>query len=150
MKIKRRIIAFVVVVIALVIIDTNETDVIPDETAIPNISTLDFVPYDSEDTIVIPAVSGLNFDAGKTTQQVDFYNPAENSCYFKIELRLSNGIELWQSDYIEPNERISEIEISLPLKRGLYKNCLLAYKCYSLNDKSVLNSGTINIEINSK
>ena len=44
---------------------------------------------------------------------------------------------------------ISEITLYKELQRGLYKNCRLVYDCYSLNDKSQLNSGEVKLEINS-
>ncbi len=56
---------------------------------------------------------------------------------------------LWQSGYIAPSEHISEISLNKKLHRGLYKNCRLVYDCFSLTDKSPLNSGSVKLEINS-
>lgn len=112
--------------------------------------SLDFQPYNNtEDTITIPGIDGLNLKAGQLQQQVDFCNPSQNKCYFQISLFLSDGTLIWKSDYIAPSEEISEIILVKALQRGLYKNCRLVYDCYSINDKSQLNSGAVKLEINS-
>lgn len=112
--------------------------------------SLDFTPYNNTaDTITIPGIDGLNLKAGQLQQQVDFYNPSQNKCYFQISLFLSDGTLMWKSDYIAPSEEILEITLFKELQRGLYKNCRLVYDCYSLNDKSQLNSGEVKLEINS-
>lgn len=112
--------------------------------------SLDFTPYNNTaDTITIPGIDGLNLKAGQLNQQVDFCNPSQNKCYFQISLFLSDGTLMWKSDYIAPSEEISEITLFKELQRGLYKNCRLVYDCYSLNDKSQLNSGEVKLEINS-
>lgn len=111
--------------------------------------SLDFTPYNNTaDTITIPGIDGLNLKAGQLNQQVDFCNPSQNKCYFQISLFLSDGTLMWKSDYIAPSEEISEITLFKELQRGLYKNCRLVYDCYSLNDKSQLNSGEVKLEIN--
>lgn len=112
--------------------------------------SLDFTPYNNTaDIITIPGIDGLNLKAGQLNQQVDFCNPSQNKCYFQISLFLSDGTLMWESDYIAPSEEISEITLFKELQRGLYKNCRLVYDCYSLNDKSQLNSGEVKLEINS-
>lgn len=112
--------------------------------------SLDFTPYNNtENTITIPGIDGLNLKAGQLQQQVEFYNPSENKCYFQISLFLSDGTLIWKSDYIEPSRKISEITLDKELQRGLYKNCRVVYDCYSLNEKSQLNSGEVKLEINS-
>lgn len=112
--------------------------------------SLDFTPYNNTaDTITIPGIDGLNLKAGQLNQLVDFCNPSQNKCYFQISLFLSDGTLMWKSDYIAPSEEISEITLFKELQRGLYKNCRLVYDCYSLNDKSQLNSGEVKLEINS-
>lgn len=112
--------------------------------------SLDFTPYNNTaDTITIPGIDGLNLKAGQLNQQVDFCNPSQNKCYFQISLFLSDGTLMWKSDYIAPSEEIPEITLYKELQRGLYKNCRLVYDCYSLNDKSQLNSGEVKLEINS-
>lgn len=121
-----------------------------DVTTMSESNSLDFTPYgETSDTITIPAVDGLNLKAGQLNQQIDFYNPAKNKCYFKISLYLSDNTLIWHSNYLAPSERISEISLNQELHRGVYKNCRLVYDCFSLTDKSPLNSGSVKLEINS-
>ena len=112
--------------------------------------TLDFIPAGEEGRITIPGYAGIYFKAGTTQQTVDFHNPETNNCYFKISLYLSNDFLLYESDLIKPGEQLKEITINQKLEKGLYKNCLLVYQCYSLNDETPLNGSTQNIEINSR
>lgn len=112
--------------------------------------TLDFIPAGEEGRITIPGYAGIYFKAGTNQQTVDFHNPASNDCYFKISLYLSNDFLLYESDLIKPGEQLKEITINQKLEKGIYKNCLLVYQCYSLDGETPLNGSTQNIEINSK
>ncbi len=121
-----------------------------DTTSTTENKTLDFIPAGEEGRITIPGYAGIYFKAGTTQQTVDFHNPKTNDCYFKISLYLSNNYLLYKSDLIKPGEQLKEITINQKLEKGIYKNCLLVYQCYSLNDKTPLNGSTQNIEINSR
>ena len=151
-KNKKYIIAFILLVILVWLFyscQSHKTNPIADTTTTES-KSLDFTPYNNtEDTITIPGIDGLNLKAGQLQQQVDFCNPSQNKCYFQISLFLSDGTLIWKSDYIAPSAEISEITLDKELQRGLYKNCRLVYDCYSLNDKSQLNSGEVKLEINS-
>lgn len=113
-------------------------------------NSLDYTPYidDSKNQITIPAVNGFNFTSNSLTQTVDLYNPESNNCYFVISLLLSDSTELFKSDYLKPGETLDTITLNQTLQRGLYKNCRLVYSCYTLDNKSPLNSGNIKLEIN--
>lgn len=91
----------------------------------------------------------MNLKSGQLNQTVDFYNPAENNCYFQISLFLSDDTLIWKSDYIAPSEHITDITLHQELLKGLYPNCRLLYECYTLDAKSPLNSGEMILEINS-
>lgn len=155
-KKKKYIIALILLVIVVIILvwlfySCKSHNTYPTEDATTTESkSLDFTPYNNTaDTITIPGIDGLNLKAGQLQQQVDFCNPSQNKCYFQISLFLSDGTLIWKSDYISPSEEILEITLYKELQRGLYKNCRLVYDCYSLNDKSQLNSGEVKLEINS-
>ena len=113
---------------------------------------LDFEEYEEykNQSISIPGTSGIALAANTTTQTVDFYNPQENQCYFVISLYLSDDTLIYKSDYIEPGERITDIELLQTLKQGIYKNCTLNYDCFTLANKSRLNGSTIKLEISSQ
>ncbi len=155
-KNKKYIIALILLVIVVIILvwlfyscQSRKTNPTADTTTTES-KSLDFTPYNNtEDTIIIPGIDGLNLKGGQLQQQVDFCNPSQNKCYFQISLFLSDGTLIWKSDYIAPSAEISEITLYKELQKGLYKNCRLVYDCYSLNDKSQLNSGKVKLEINS-
>lgn len=112
--------------------------------------TLDFIPNNGVvDTIKIPTVSGLYLKSGELKQNVNFYNPSDNPCYFVISLYLSDDTLIYQSDYLAPDESITDIVLNQELKRGLYKNCRIVYDCFSISDKSPMNGGSASLEINS-
>lgn len=112
--------------------------------------TLDFIPNNSKgDSIIIPAINGMNMKSEQLQQKVDFSNPEENTCYFQISLYLSDDTLLWQSEYIAPSENITDITLNQKLERGVYQNCRLVYDCFLLDDKSKLNGGEVKLEINS-
>lgn len=121
-----------------------------DNTSTTENKTLDFVPAGKDGRITIPGYAGIYFKAGTTQQAVDFHNPEINDCYFKISLYLSNDYLLYESNLIKPGEQLKEITINRKLEKGIYKNCLLVYQCYSLDDETPLNGSTQNIEINSR
>ena len=128
--------------------DNKATPYTPDST---QANTLNFTPYDKPKggVISIPATSGMCFSADQLQQTVDLSNPKQNNCYFVITLTLSDGTEIFKSDYLAPSKNITEITLNQPLQRGLYKNCKLLYSCYSLDDKTPLNNGEVVIEIQS-
>ena len=111
--------------------------------------------------IAIPGYESLTFTAGKKKQSVDFYNPDENTCYFRISLVLkgetdtANGEEgnageetvLWTSDFIEPGEHVKSIKLSKELENGEY-TATLKYECFSLKDKTPLNGSNIELTLN--
>jgi len=112
--------------------------------------TLDFTSNNESNTsIIIPGVNGINMKSGQLEQKVDFYNPDENNCLFLITLYLSDDTLIWQSDLIRPSEHITQITLKQKLQRGLYRNCRLVYDCYTLDEKNILNGGQVKIEINS-
>lgn len=104
------------------------------------------VPYGS---IAIPGYEKLAMKAGHINQVVDFYNPAENKCYFRISLILEDGTELFSSGMIEPGQKIDEIEITRSLEAGTYKDTVLHYDCYALESLQPLNGSeaVLNLEV---
>ena len=108
--------------------------------------------------ISIPGYESLTFTAGKKKQSVDFYNPDENTCFFRISLVIkdetdtANGEEgnageetvLWTSDFIEPGEHVKSIKLSKELESGEYA-AILKYECFSLKDKTPLNGSNVEL-----
>lgn len=120
--------------------------------------------------IAIPGYESLTFTAGKKKQSVNFYNPKENTCYFRISLVLkgdgegadgtvgddkakvadgTNGAAskeevLWTSELIEPGEEIKSIKLEKELESGDYP-AILKYECFSLKDETPLNGSNVEL-----
>ena len=132
----------------------------------------DYSNIEMNPNIAIPGFESLEFKAGTKKQSVSFYNPEENTCYFRISLVLEqgNGAEtgnasgdapgngqgasgsaeseavLWTSDLIEPGENIKSIDLTRELKSGEYP-AVLKYECFSLKDETPLNGSKVELTL---
>lgn len=99
--------------------------------------------------IAIPGFEKLIMKAGQTDQVASFYNPEANECFFRISVLLSDGTELFRSGMIKPGQKIEELEISRSLKAGTYKDAILRYDCYTLEDLQPMNGAEtiLNLEV---
>ena len=121
----------------------------------------DYSNIEMNPNISIPGYESLDFKTGKTKQSVDFYNPDENTCFFRISLVVkdetdtANGEEgnageetvLWTSDFIEPGEHVKSIKLSKELESGEY-TATLKYECFRLQDKTPLNGSNVELTLN--
>ena len=121
----------------------------------------DYSNIEMNPNISIPGYESLDFKTGKTKQSVDFYNPDENTCFFRISLVIkdepdtANGEEgnageetvLWTSDMIEPGEHVKSIKIGKELESGEYA-AILKYECFSLKDETPLNGSNVELTLN--
>ena len=121
----------------------------------------DYSDIEMNPNISIPGYESLEFKARKTKQSVDFYNPDENTCFFRISLVVkdetdtANGEEgnageetvLWTSDMIEPGEHVKSIKFDKELESGEYA-AILKYECFSLKDKTPLNGSNVELTLN--
>lgn len=99
----------------------------------------------SGESIAIPGFEGLSIEANKTTQVVQFKNPAENPCDFVLSLTLDEGEEtLWTGEALHPGEEFTTIELRKPLEVGEYP-ATLVYECFSLEDGTPLNGSEIRL-----
>ena len=112
--------------------------------------SLNFIPSKQSkgDKISIPAIGSITLKEGRSNQTVNLFNPKSNNCYFNISLELSDGTVLYNTGLLKPNEKVTDIMIYRRLERGTYKDCVIRYNCYSLDNKSVLNNAVVNIDIN--
>ena len=141
----------VVVVVILLLRSCGDSPVIPSTDTDPTKGTLNFTPAGEQqnNTIKIPGMTGIVMQSGQLEQTVDFHNPKENACYFVLSLYLSDDTLIYQSDYLAPGERITEIVLNQTLQRGVYGKCRLVYQCFTLDNKYALNTGEVVLEINS-
>ena len=110
--------------------------------------------------IAIPGYASLSFKAEKKEQSVEFFNPEENTCYFRMSLVLKDGDEqksendqsigeetiLWTSEYLEPGEQIKSISLDRELEEGDYP-ATLRYECFSLKDERQLNGSNVELTL---
>lgn len=96
-------------------------------------------------SIRIPGFESLAFYAGQKTQKVNFFNPEENECLFKMSLLIDQQT-YWQSEFVEPGKGFYEIELKEALKAGDYAGSLLI-ECYDKEGKALNNA---RVEFNTK
>ena len=107
----------------------------------------DYSNIEMNPNISIPGYESLDFKAGKKKQSVNFYNPEENTCYFRISLVLkADEAEevLWTSELIEPGEEVKSIKLDKELESGEYP-AILKYECFSLKDETPLNGSNVEL-----
>ena len=121
----------------------------------------DYSKIEMNPNISIPGYENLDFKAGKTKQSVDFYNPDDNTCFFRISLVIKYGADtangkegnvgeetvLWTSEMIEPGEHVKSIKLNKELESGEYA-ATLKYECFRLQDKSPLNGSNVELTLN--
>ena len=100
--------------------------------------------------ILIPGFESLSFKAGQKEQKVMFRNPEENSCNFRITLFLEDGQVIWTSGLIPPGKTLTVIELDRELERGIYRNAVMKYECFSIEDRTQLNGAEIRLNIQMK
>ena len=103
----------------------------------------------SGENIAIPGYEKLDFAAGKTAQEVNLKNPAENACTFVLTLTLEGGETLWTGKALSPGEAFTRITLSRALDAGDYP-ATLHYDCYTIEDNQPLNGAEIELIIEVK
>lgn len=96
--------------------------------------------------IDIPGFDKITFKADSEKQNILFYNPDKNNCYFQISIIMEDGSVLWKSDLIKPSEKIESIELNRKLETGSF-SATIKYDCFSIKDKSSLNGAEVKVTI---
>lgn len=97
-----------------------------------------------EKTIKIPGISSLVFIANQKEQKVNFYNPKENTCLFRMTLYIEES-QYWQSGYIDPGKGYYNIALDNVLKSGDHNGYLLI-ECFK-EDGTVLNNAKVEFQL---
>lgn len=99
-------------------------------------------------SIALPGYDEISLKAGRTEQEVYFYNPKGSRCFMEFSLLL-DGETLYSSDRIAPNTKIENITIAKPLSRGSYTGAILQYSCYDLYSQQELSGAevAVNLEV---
>ncbi len=103
----------------------------------------------SGENISIPGYEKLKFTAGRTAQNVDLKNPAENACTFVLSLTLDDGTTLWTGEALKPGEAFTRITLTKALDAGEYP-ATLHYDCYTIEDNQPLNGAEIQLTLEVK
>lgn len=85
--------------------------------------------------IVLKVISGISLRANKIHQKISFENDQSNRFVINVILRLGNGTVIYESGYIYPSEKLSEINLYQSLEAGIYNDSVLVYDIYSLDDE---------------
>lgn len=103
------------------------------------------------DGIDLPGYGALSFKADTLEQEVRIPNPPQNFCYIRASLILEDGTVLWTSELIAPGEKSDPIVFSTPLAAGEYKNAVLKYECFRMDEAlTPLNGATTNLTLKVK
>ena len=84
------------------------------------------------------------FVADQESQKVNFFNPSENTCYFKMSLVVDN-VTLWQSGNVAPGKGYYNITMRNTLQKGSY-TAYLKIECFK-EDLTRLNSADVQIKL---
>lgn len=103
------------------------------------------------DGIDLPGYEWIPLVSGKLEQEQTFPNPPQNFCWIRASLLLEDGTVLWTSELIAPGESSDPVVLSQPLEPGEYKNAVLKYECFRMDDAlSPLNGGEIHLTLKVK
>ncbi len=94
--------------------------------------------------IAIPGFDTLVFTANQTHQKVNFYNPSENDCLFRMTMYV-NDEPLWQSGYCAAGNGYYDIDISKLLAVGDYP-AYLKVECFKA-DGTPLNGAKVEFDL---
>lgn len=95
-------------------------------------------------TIKIPGIGSLTFIANQKEQKVNFYNPKENDCLFRMTLYVDNE-QYWQSGYVDPGKGYYDITLDDTLKTGDYNGALLI-ECFR-DEGTALNNARVEFDL---
>lgn len=86
-------------------------------------------------TISIPGFKELKLKADQTEQNVYFYNPEQNDCYFVVALIVDN-VTYYTSERLSPGTELTSITLTQAIPAGAYERAILRYSCYDMSDST--------------
>lgn len=103
-----------------------------------------YKPQSEVPMIKIPGITSLVFAPDTVNQKVNFYNPEENDCLFRMTLNV-DGKEYWQSGYCAPGKGYYDIKLDEPIEAGTYSAYLLV-ECFK-EDGTALNAANVEFDL---
>ncbi|MDT2659273.1 tRNA (uracil-5-)-methyltransferase [Enterococcus hulanensis] len=104
---------------------------------------------EEEPMIQIPGYEMVKIKADSLEQQGNFFNPEENTCYFRISLWQDSTTKLWESKLIEPGSGIYTLTLDHAVEKGTYDQAFLKYECFSLENQEPLNGSEVQLILES-
>ena len=103
----------------------------------PEITINGDIGYESfeNEGIILKAMNGISLAANEEHQTLLLENDQNNKFVINAILMLGNGAVIYESGYLYPGESLSEINLFQPLEAGIYRNSILVYKIFSLDDE---------------
>ena len=89
------------------------------------------IPNSQNNGISVPGTSDLYLIANQAYQNVNFYNPETNNCFFVFKILIDDTV-YWESGNCKPGNGYYEIRLSQELNAGEYDG-FVVINCYSLN-----------------
>lgn len=86
-------------------------------------------------TLSIPGFKELKLKANQTEQNVYFYNPTQNDCYFVVAL-IVDDVTYYTSERLSPGTELTNITLTQAIPAGTYERAILRYSCYDMNDST--------------
>jgi len=93
----------------------------------------------------IPGFNVLNLVSNSKHQKVNFYNPKENTCLFKMLLFVDNNL-VWRSDYINPGYGFYEIDLMREFSPQETTG-ILKVECYTADQQRLTKSVNIRMDV---
>lgn len=138
----KNIIIFFLVIVLVVVLFFTFRNILNNNSAVKEKS----ITEKNVDLIDIPGFDKITFKADSEKQNILFYNPDKNNCYFQISIITDDGTVLWKSDLVKPSEKIESIELNKKIEKGSF-SAIIKYDCFTLEDKSSLNGAEVKVTI---
>lgn len=142
-----QIIALIVLLIGFNSNNNNDNQMVQDNNAVEwkGKQSIPSPTLDNSPAIEIPGFKEIYFIKDQTTQEVNFYNPEHNRCYFQMGLYSNNEL-LWKSGNILPGKGYYQIKLNKPFKKVETTDGYIKIRCFK-KDGTKLNSATIKTKI---
>ena len=89
------------------------------------------------DGMVLKVVDGIRIKADTVINEFEIPNDSLNKYVINAFIILGDGAIIYESGYIYPGETVEEIDLFESLKRGTYKNSVLLYKFYTVDEPHI-------------
>lgn len=93
-----------------------------------------YEPVSDNNGMVLKAVTGIRLKADAIIQEFEIPNSSSNKYAISAFIILGDGTIIYESGFLYPGEIVEEIELYKSLDKGTYKNSILLYKFYTVDE----------------